>query len=359
MTDAETLHTCCGVVKEDLDIFLDLDLFDAFSQVTEDPEHVKRIAQASQIGHLKIELLLREANQHQTELTRVVLERVHDITSIESRMIDAFKGVLGTSHSTHCFASGPSTRFSLSKCHRQSDPCSTLQQSLREVFTNQDPPTYNTENGQLSHQKKILGGVCNARAGFELAQACLLFLRTTWMRELCRCSIRCGVLPNTGHAQRHQFGFELVKTTHQPHQLRHPVNSDLCIDAPRGHPWCLMENHWHNLIRPIRRLGLLLVEVSLGTAVVPEIEGDPERTGAVRQISILIRVDNHNIGWKRTSLDEALKLIRQSNHDSEQFARAIEYCLTGSFPPSPFDNEMEEELRRFYFIVVKPYVLLI
>ncbi|EXJ87377.1 hypothetical protein A1O3_04336 [Capronia epimyces CBS 606.96] len=132
LKDTDTLRTCCQVVRDEITVFLDLDLFDAFTAETED-QLVERIAQAHEVGHLRLELLLREANRQQAELTRVVVERVFTDAVPESRIVDAFRAILGTLECTPYFASNATTLFCLSKFRRPGDPCSRLQQSMREV----------------------------------------------------------------------------------------------------------------------------------------------------------------------------------------------------------------------------------
>lgn len=351
--DAEALRTCCQVVRDDIAIFLDLDLFDAFAAVPED-QHVERIEQVLQAGHLKLELLLREANRQRAELTRVVVERVSNRATPESRVVDAFKAILSTLDCTPYFTCNASTLFRLSKCRRAGDPCSKLQRSFREVLADQDPPTYNALTEEFLNHEPVLGELSNARAAFELAQACLLFLRTDWIQELCRCTVRCGVLPNVSGAKRHQFGLELVETRHQPPLWRDPYRPEGFMEGFPQYSWCMKNYHWYGLNKPIRHLGLLLVELSLSTIVLPETDSNIDGAAPVARINIFVKAEPGLLKWKPFSLKTVLKLVKQSFNDSEHFAGAVEHCLTGSFPSSPSDDEMEKHLRWFYFRIVKP-----
>lgn len=355
LKDAEALRTCCQVVRDDVAIFLDLDLFDAFAAVTE-AEHVERIEQVLQAGHLKLELLLREANRQEAELTRVVVERVSNRATPESRMVDAFRAILSTLDCTPYFAPNTSTLFSLSKCRRAGDPCSTLQQSFREVLADQDPPTYDALTGQFLNHGAVLGEVSNARAASELAQACLLFLRTDWIRGLCRCTVRCGVLPNVPAAKRHQFGLELVETTHQIPLWRDPHEPGQYVEGSPEHSWCTTDYRWYGLNKPIRHLGLLLVELSLRTIVFPVTCDNTDGAAPVAEIHILVKAEPGPWKWECLSLGAVLNLVKQSFNNSELVAGAVEHCPTEPFPSSP-SVEMEKDLRGFYFRVVKPYVL--
>ena len=123
------------------------------------------------------------------------------------------------------------------------------------------------------------------------------------------------------------------------------------------HLWCTTNYHWYGLNKLIRHLGPLLVEFSLSTIVFPETVDNIEGPRPVAQIHILVKAEPGPWKWEMLGLKTVLKLVRQSFSDSEHFAGAIKYCLTGLFPSSPSDNEMEKHLWDFYFKVVKPYVL--
>lgn len=260
LNDAVAVRTCCQVVKDDITIFLDLDLFNAFAAVTED-QHVERIEQILQAGHLKVELLLREANRQGAELPRVVIERVSTGASPESMIVDAFRAILGTSDRTHYFTSNASTLFCLSKCRRAEVPVSTLQKPFREVLAHHDPPTYNAPDEKFLDHEIVLGKLSNARAAFELAQSCLFFLRNSWIQELCRCTVRFGVLSEVPAGNEYQFSLELVETTHQPPSLRDPHQPRSNVDGSSEPSWCMKNYHWYGLNESIRHLGLLLVEL--------------------------------------------------------------------------------------------------
>ena len=358
LKDVDNLRSCCHFVQDDVTVLLDLDIFDTFSAENED-QHVERLTQAFDVGHLKLELLLREANREEGELKRVLVERVFDGLTPESRIVDAFRAILGTSECTPCFTADSSTLFRLSKHRRAKDSCATLPQSLRDVLADQDPPRYNAQIEQFSNQTTMLGKVSVAKAAFELAQACLLFLRTTWIQELCRCTVRCGVPYNTSTLQWHQFGFELGQTMHRPLFRRGHYQSPRSFHERPGNPepsWCTQNNHWYGLMKPIRHLGLLLVEIFLGTIVLPQTNNEGNGADTVGNIHMIIEEQSSSSKWETFSLSKILRLIRQSFNDSDHVEAAIKYCLTNSFPSSLSDDEMEKHLRRFYFTVVKPYV---
>lgn len=353
--DAEALRACCQAIRDDVTVFLDLDLFDDFAAVTKD-QPVERIEQFFQAGHLKLELLLREADRQRAEFARVVIESASKGEAPESRIVDAFRAMLGTQDSTHRFASNASTSFCLSRYRRAGDPCSTLQQSFRDVLADQNLPTYDAETEQLSNHGTALGELSKARAAFELAQACLLFIRTTWIQELCRCSVRCGTRSRTTTTNQHHFGLELVEIRHQPPPWCNPQDPGCDVIEDLGDSWCMQDHYWYGLNKPLRHLGLLLLEFCLGTAVIPETSGNGDGAAKVSQIRIRVRTAQGRLEWERINLKTVLKLVRQSLNDGERFTGAVEHCLTGTLPGAPPDADMEEYLRDFYFKVVQPYV---
>ena len=353
--DANALRACCQIVKDDVAVLLDLNVFEAVAAETED-KGVERIAQVFEAGHLKLELLLREAHRQQAELTRVVVERAPNGAMPEPRVADAFMAILGPAGCKPHFTSNASTLFCLSKIRRTGDPCSKLQQTFGEVLSNQDPPRYDTATGQFVDHEFVLGELSNCRAAFELAQACLLFLRTTWITELCCCGLRCGALSNSP-AVKYQFGLEMSGTEHRPPSWRNPDDREHYVEGTLDHSWCTTNHHWDGLNKPLRHLGLLLVEFTLSTIVFPETDGSVEGAAPVAKIHVLVRAEPGPWRWEIIRIKTVLKLIKQFFNDNEHITKTVEYCLTGSFPSSPSDAEWETHLRMFYFKVVKPYVL--
>lgn len=140
---------------------------------------------------------------------------------------------------------------------------------------------------------------------------------------------------------------------------RNPDDPGGFVEGSSQHSWCTENYHWYGLNKPLRHLGLLVVELSLSTIVLPETSSNIDGATPVAQIHILVKAEPGPWKWETVSLKTVLKLVKQSFNDSEHFAGAVKHCLTGSFPSSPFDAEMEKHLRKFYFKIVKPYVLLI
>lgn len=117
--------------------------------------------------------------------------------------------------------------------------------------------------------------------------------------------------------------------------------------------------------KPPRRLGLWLIELALGTVVVPSRLSNPnnQTPGAqkVEEISILVTKtpaqapQAATYAWEDFTLDRALSIAKRlSFNNNDDFKHAVEYCLTEKFPQSPNDSDRELLLKKFYFRVVKP-----
>ena len=355
-SDANSLLSCCQRVQDDFEIILDLDIFDVVQAIAADRD-APQIAENFQAGHLKLNLLLRKADRPHTELVRILVERSRrSEIPAESSMLDAFRALLDNGSRKSRFTSDASTLFRCSKTWRAGDPCSKLQQTFREVLADQDPPVYNERRRKFSSRNLVLGEVSTLRAAFELAQAALLFFRTTWLSGLCRCNIKCDMLSTSPSLKWHQFGLKLANTSHEIPLWRSSEGpSPLVEGAPAG-SWCEIGYDWDDFNKPLRYLGLLLVELILGTLVIPKTENSVRGAATVTSIEILVKSLPSSYRWKSLNIPDTLKLIKFSVYDSDSFVDAVEYCLTGSFPSSPSDAEWEDTLKLFYYRVVKPYV---
>ena len=358
-TDAEALRASCQNVERDIAVLLDLDLFRSSAPEVLFP-NVERFTQILEAGHLKLELLLREADQQQEELTRVEVEKAPDGEIPESRDIDAFRAILGaTTNNPHChhFNFNSSRTFRMSKIQRTGELCSRLHQVFHEALVCDIGSTYDANTRQLADNEAVLGQVSNSRAAFEVAQVCLLFLRNSWIANICRCRLRFGPLPDSTEQQLYHFGLDMTTTTHQPPKWPNPHSNGNYVQGDLHHSWCARDIwHWNSLNKPIRHLGLLLVEFALGTAVFPTVDSTTDGAAKITYISVL-NTDPNRWGWIHISLRDTLKMVKRSCNDSDRVAEAVKHCLTASFDLASSDCEWETNLKRFYYRVVKPCVL--
>ena len=355
ITDAEALRASCQNVQHDIAVLLDLDLF--HSSALEEFPNIERVTQIHGAGHLKLELLLREAHRHQEELTRVVVERAPDGVSTESRDIDAFRAIMGPGMGDahrHHFSFNSSRAFRMSKIPGTGHLCSKLHMAFDEALACHNAPTYdvNTQNsGDL-----VLGVVSNSRAAFELAQSCLLFLRISWIANICRCRLRFGLLPGS-EQQVYHFGLDMTMTAHNAPRWHNPLSHGQYLQGELNHSWCTSDTfNWSSLNKPIRHLGLLLVEFAIGAAVFPAVDSTSEGAAKVTGIFVLkpANTDPQSWSWQSISLRDTLRLVKGSFNDSDRIAEAVEHCFTASFPPALSESGWETHLKRFYFKVVKP-----
>ncbi|KAK5627405.1 hypothetical protein RRF57_003120 [Xylaria bambusicola] len=201
----------------------------------------------------------------------------------------------------------------------------------------------------------LLAKISNYRAAFELAQATLLFLGTSWFGNICRSNVQ--ILSGSGSTCS-RFGLEM---TGEIHHLRPCTNIVDQREVGGAHEelrcdrsWCSIDYDWDDMNKAPRRLGLLLIELALGTVIMPSVTGGAPKAREVDKISVLVREEN-TYEWIVLTRDDALSIAkRRSFHDEDDFQHAIEYCLAEKFPQAPSDREREFHFKRFYFRVVKP-----
>lgn len=112
---------------------------------------------------------------------------------------------------------------------------------------------------------------------------------------------------------------------------------------------CTADRNWNELTKSLRRLGLLLLEITFGTFVV---KLRTDTTGSITHISLRVDGEPHN--GQDISLDNAMILLGNAVHGSDGFSDAVRCCLTRILYPVPTDSEWDELLGELYFDIVKP-----
>jgi hypothetical protein len=348
--DVDALFTLAQEVRRNYTIALDLDIFEASTAVSEDKE-APQLYDAFNARRLNLNLLLRDANQESEELLRIEVEKIAQEGAAGDRVRDAFdallRGPVGTQHICHV----ASKSFGISKSTRSPRGCPKLQFSFRDIFALQNPLTYDPQKVCFRDHNLILGDLSTFRAAFELAQACLLFLRTTWFARICRCGVRCGMIPEE---RWHQFGIEMGAIDHKTMLWRNPDGSPQPWEFDVNHCWCNTVSPWSGLNRPLRHLGLLLVELAFGHPVLLNTFDSPDGTPAVESLWILAKAPQARPCWEALGVEDTLELVKKTFHGSDEVMEAVRFCLCGSFPPAPTDEEWEQCLKHFYFKVVRP-----
>ena len=350
--DLNALCLCTRAVRE-LSIELDLDLFDAIAAISKDI-HSATVAAVAAAGHMRLDLLLRESESPTAEMVRARVERSLAIPDGHARATDAFKSVMTAPQaSIHYFAFNTSTIFSLCKSSRKGDPCSPTRESLRQKISRNAPPSYEKRTNELRPCKLILGDLSTFRVAYELSQACLIFLRTTWISEVCGCGLRCGGRQFSSTGSWYEFGLNM-ETIHQPPRWHNPYtssNESSVIEGSMSDSWCMTHNSWNAMNKPLRRLGLLLLEITLGTIVM---KTESDETSSVTHVSLLVRGTPPAFKIQKIRLEKALALVANAVHGSNGFSDAVKCCLTRVIDQAPVDAEWEDLLKTLYFDIVKP-----
>lgn len=374
--DAEEIRKCSqhDAVRNHLVILIDIDVFKTAASAPEGKdlncalEYIKYI-DGRENTRWKVDLLLRDVNKQDEQLVRVELERSAGAVHLEPMISAAFTKFVATPatpvNNAYFKSDGPAPRNFGLTIVRDGDS-SRLQSTILEEFNRK------VENGLITESELdlqpstarsagLLPKVSTYRAAFELAQATLLFLGTSWFGDVCRCNVR--ILSGSGSTWR--FGLEMTGETHQ---LRPWMAMDgqrevrLVEEALRcDRSWCSTNYYWDQMNKSPRRLGLLLLELALGTVVIPSLVSNltdgTSGTGEVQNISVLVREHGKpgEYRWKELTRDRALSIAKRlSFHNQDDFKHAVEYCLTEKFPQAPNDQEREFHLKKFYFRVVKP-----
>jgi hypothetical protein len=171
------------------------------------------------------------------------------------------------------------------------------------------------------------------KLAYELAESVLIFLKTNWYSRLCSCAVHRVCVDEA--EEEYEFYFRV-------NNLRH-----LEPDSGQTRPtkqWCeeeLVNMHIH-------RLGVLLVEIALGTSV-REVAYNPQ----TRKVEIELSQDSSLPSDQGEDLPPRKVARRVEKAAGEDFSLAVDYCLRHGMRP----NEIgPEELKRFYNKVVAPWV---
>lgn len=332
----DTLWQCCNFARESFTTELDLDIFGA-SLVDSRDEYLEAITKAAANQHATLTLLTRDALLRIAEMTRVCIKKSAASTEDNvAALVDALSSVTKGSEECHFMARSDSSdlAFSVCKSSQYFRPGTGMRKSFREIQSTNLPPKFTN--------RALLGSISKFRIAFELAQACLLFLRTTWFSEICTCGIRCGRPTDESDELQYDFTLQLGEVEHQPAQW---AGTQI-----RG-CWGQIQRNWDALTKPMRRLGLLLIEVTLGTTI---LETECDVNGAIISITFVEEDERGELRKKRHRLDHVLENIRIAAHDRNSYEEAIKHCATAHFPQCPDDAQMKDLLAKFYWDVVDP-----
>lgn len=328
----DILWRSCRFARETFTTELDLDIFGASARDSRG-NHLEIIAKAYIEQHATLTILTRPAAITADEMTRIDLkESTISDQNYVTALSDALHQITNGTNECH-YVMGPDRVYHVFKSRGPVEgPGSGMRRTLRQIQSENEPPGF--------RNKDLLGTNSRFRIAFELAQATLLFLRTTWFSTICGCRIRCCRTSDSTEGFRYNFSLQLGSAEHEsPQWANRPQRC-----------WARREFTWNALTTPVRRLGLLLVEVTLGTTVL-KIECDS--TGVVNSI-IFVEEQYGNLRPITYSLKGVLDRVHRAADKSDSYRNAVEYCLTAFLPHFATDAQMEKVLGIFYWKVVVP-----
>lgn len=348
--DADALHGSCRSAHESNKIELDLDIFNNTNPVLPAPSGsitssiaVSRelgaaaVAKAAKNGLPVWKLLVQNSRTGNTDSVRMQVQRV-EVRSSEWVIFPvsvALSHIIDKADKSHfedsdiCFCNTiaeDSKRSSL-------EPL----KSLRNLFSGNEHPSFTNED--------MLGKISKFRVAFELAQACLLLLRTSWFPKICSCHIRCALCYPASTELTYNFGLQMGSNDHEAPRWGNEAMGDC---------WSIDNYNWNSLTRPLRHLGLLLIEIVIGSPIL-RIASDV--SGAVESISF-VQGDPSRLSDRSEKLEGMLDRVRKVFSGRDAAASAVRYCLTNVYPDAPTDDDMKKLLADYYLDVVAPYELL-
>lgn len=333
----EDFCRCCHAACEILSTELYLDIFDASSRQRRKKQS-ETIVEAAADRHVTLTILTRAAAMTKTEMTWLCFK--------ESTMPN--DGSFTTLADTIDYISKNSA-----ECHfiaRSGDPnASDLTFRVFRSASADHGPEYDSRISmrdiQMQNQpdRSLLGHVSRFRVAFELAQACLLFLRTRWFSNICSCKIRCGRLDN----QSYDFTLHFKSSDHVLSQVA--GTGDEC--------WGHAQHTWNGLTKPLRRLALLLIEVTLGTNILNVESDENSAISFVSFVATRSRSQPNSQEVTRCSIHEMLGKVSEAALNNDPFTEAVKYCATTKGPESPETDERTRlYLSDFYSEAVVPLV---
>ena len=339
--DANALHSCFLTAQQNFNVELELDLFNCTgSPPTLEPDpfssfgavsretHSAAITAAHKKGSLIWNVLSQRLLSADTTLNRLHLEVVDRPEDQLLNCSTALKMIM-EGNKTKCHFKGSDVCFSIEMADTpyQSGhkPCQSLHQLLLK---------HSHLDGNTAPNENFLGRIPKFKLAFELAQACLLLLRTTWFPQICSCEIQCGRSAQESPEFSYEFRLRMRDSIHGASRAR-----------TMNDPWCNATIYqWRFPTKPLRRLGLLLVEIVLGTQIHShEVANDD--IGNVRKVTF--------VGGP-AKVEWVLDRIRDKFDGSRKCESAIRYCLTKAFAEAPTDDEMRKLLAEIYHNVVEP-----
>ena len=196
---------------------------------------------------------------------------------------------------------------------------------LRSLFSVTKPEDFlQSLHGDFAKRDRI-------KLAYELAESAMVFLKTNWYSRLCSCTVQRACIDEA----KEEYEYCLRMS-----DIRHLDPESGEMQSTRQ--WCeeeLLNMH-------IQRLGILLVEITLGTAVI-DVSYDPV-TG---KVELDLGRDSGLVSDQVQELSPRKVARRVERAAGEDFSLAVEYCLQHGIRPKEVGID---DLERFYNRVVAP-----
>lgn len=214
-------------------------------------------------------------------------------------------------------------------------------ESMFSVCRPQRFRTPNAHPGRLSfwERRPMLDPRSRYRAAFELAQACLLFMKSTWFSQFCGCELKYGWLR---HTARSNFEFALRLGASR---------TALSDEQPRRH--CHAERNksdalnLNNPTRSIRQLALILIEIEVQVDVREVTWENDDLSGNPARLRRLV------VHPALNDFSTEQEVLRSTRWNEKYYRPALEWCLKEKVSNDINEKKYERCLAEFYNKVVK------
>lgn len=323
--DAEMLYVFCSQGRN-FKAFLELDLFHYCTKTGPNGSlisprtlearklHAAKIAKSWQREHMEWGLLVDDTSEKDSAPREVLASfpiRHDDNVGSQNMGDDAFQKAiqdLQAPTTSRIPEPAPGAWLEIRLSGKASTSVQKPLTSLRGIFSG-------NSGDQLS--------LSQYRAAYDLSQAMFLLLSTPWTNGLCCCAVRCSL----HNDQNYHFAIVAGEDTYQ-----------------QDHHWCRNQNEMLN--RPLRRLGLALLEIICGWDI---ISAETDENGSITPVEFRPLQDAAaDSGQPRqiglTGMDEELRRVLPTYH--LKLYSALKYCLTASDDSRLYHHD-NANMRRF------------
>lgn len=311
VAETNALRDSCANIHTLFKTEMELNIFN----VGREDAHRRAIGRTTKCGRLHLNILTRQGPVATQMRVRKTLES--DLEALELKEIQqAFSQIVSGNTTPWKISAAAGIDFKVA----QGDP----NRPARNTRTWEAARRFFSEDHLSNQVSSRLAISWKSRLAYELSLACFVFYRSQWFSGVCGCELRSAeLLTGPGTARDCEFSLAFV------------------ADHDQITCW---QDQWDRDIKPLRRLGLVLVEIVLGKQVSFKWERD-------QPISEITLAGNR----EPTKVDEILQLVYDSMGKSLEFRNTVEVCLvqlpSGTLRDGYNDTQL---LCWFYEIVVRP-----